>query len=61
MRNKYLPTEYNLHFLPNDIYAIIVETDEEKNELIEFIKKEAMYLQGVESLVETFKEHLAKN
>lgn len=56
--NKFLPSEYNLHFKPSDVQAIIVETDVEKENLKTFLKSKSPALDGFESLVVTFKEHL---
>jgi hypothetical protein len=56
--NKYLPPNYNLQFMPADIYAIIVDTAIEKKEIISFIKHSTLpQLIGADTLVMTFDEH----
>jgi len=59
-QNGCLPESFNLKFELQDISAILVETDIEKNEIQNFIKNEISYLHGVENLVITFAEHIKK-
>jgi len=56
--NKYLPESYNLHFETSDIHAVIVETDDEKNKLLDYVNAEIKHLKGIDDLVVTFKEHI---
>lgn len=58
MKNEYLPESYNLKFDTQDIEAILVETDTEKEELKKFIIDELPHLKGAENLVFTFSEHV---
>lgn len=59
IKNKFLPEEFNLKFNKNDISAILVHTDEEKQEIQNYIIQELHFLHGAEQLVSTFDEHLS--
>ena len=61
VRNKCLPEKFNLKFSDKDVKWLIVETDANKNELIEFIEKENCLVNNkLKDCIYTVKEFVEK-
>lgn len=58
-KDGFLPENYNLKFVADDIHAILVETEFEKDEIKKYIEDELPSLKGIETKVTTFSEYLA--